>query len=62
MDSLDPQNEEDEEIGIVLLPPPNQQNGDTDNEMGDESNLQEVCFNQVAEVAGTVEIQTAKQL
>ena len=60
MDSLDPQNEEDKDIDIV--PAPNQENGETDNETGDENNLQEVCLNQVYEVARTVEIQTAKQL
>ena len=30
--------------------------------MGDENNLKEILLNQVVEVAGTVEIQTSKQL
>ena len=39
LDTLDSENQEDEQVDIVLLPTPNQENGDTDNEMGDENNL-----------------------
>ena len=59
---LDSQNKEGEQVDIVLLPTPNQENGDADNEMGDESNLNKISLNQVVEVAGTVEIQTSKGL
>ena len=62
LDALDSQNKEDEQVDIVLLPPPSQENGDTDNEMGDKNNLNEISLNQVNEVAGTVEVQTSKQL
>ena len=61
LDTLDYQNEEDKQVDIVVLPPPNQENGDTDNEMGDENNLNEISMDQV-EVAGTVEIQISKRL
>ena len=61
-DTLDSQNEEDEQVDIVLLPPQNQENGDAGNEIGDENNLNEISLNQVVEVAGTVEIQTSKRL
>ena len=47
LDTLDSQNEEGEQVDIVLLPSPNQENGDTANEMGDESNLNEVSLSQV---------------
>ena len=59
---LDSQNKEGEQVDIVLLPTPNQGNGDTDNEMGDESNLNKISLSQVVEVAGTVEIQTSTRL
>ena len=59
---LDSQNKEGEQVDIVLLPTPNQENGDADNEMGDESNLNKISLNQVVEVAGTVEIQTSTRL
>ena len=39
LDALDSQNEEDEQGDIVLLPPPSQENGDTNNKMGDKNNL-----------------------
>ena len=47
LDTLDSQNEEGEQVDIVLLPSPNQENGDTANEMGDESNLNKVSLSQV---------------
>ena len=47
LDTLDSQNEEGEQVDIVLLPSPNQENGDTAYEMGDESNLNEVSLSQV---------------
>ena len=62
LDTLDSQNKEDKQVDIVLLPPPNQENRVTDNEMGDENNLNKISLNQVVEVAGTVEIQTSKGL
>ena len=62
LDTLDSQNEEDEQVDIVLLPPQNQENGDAGNEIDDENNLNEISLNQVVEVAGTVEIQTSKRL
>ena len=62
LDTLDSENQEDEQVDIVLLPTLNQENGDTDNEMGDENNLNLIWLNQVVKVAGTVEIQTSKWL
>ena len=62
LDTLDSQSKEDKQVDIVLLPPPNQENRVTDNEMGDENNLNETSLNQVVEVAGIVEIQTSKGL
>ena len=62
IDTLDFQNEEDEQVDIALLLPPNQKNGDTDNEMGDENNLNKISLNQVVDVARTIETQTSKQL
>ena len=47
LDTLDSQNEEGKQVDIVLLPSPNQENGDTANEMGDESNLNKVSLIQV---------------
>ena len=41
----------DSNYDIVLLQPSNQENGDTDNEMGVENNLNELSMNQVVEVA-----------
>ena len=55
LDTLDSENQEDEQVD-------NQENGDTDNEMGDENNLNLIWLNQVVKVAGTVEIQTSKWL
>ena len=44
----------DEEVDIVLLPPRNSQNGDTDVEDGDEEALNYTTLDNVREVAGTL--------
>ena len=61
-EALDSQNEEDKQGDVIPLPPTNQENSDTDNKIGDKNNLNEISLNQVVEVAGTVKIQTPKQL
>ena len=52
---------EDEELHVVILPPDNTENGDTDVEAGNESDLEETSLGSVLEVAGTLEVQSSKQ-
>ena len=48
----------DDEIDVVLLPPENV-NGDTDNECGNDTELTDISLGLVKEVPGTIEINTS---
>ena len=52
---------EDEEIDVVILPPDNAENGDTDIEAGNDSDLEDSVLGSIVEVAGTLEVQSSKQ-
>ena len=49
-----------EEVELVLLPPDNV-DGDTDNEVGNDAELTETCLDSIQEVSGTVEICTSRK-
>ena len=51
----------DDEIDVVLLPPDNV-DGDTDNECGNESELTDITLSKIAEVSGTIEINTSRKV
>ena len=50
-----------EEVDVVLLPPVNTCDGDTDNELGNDNSLISVTLDCVAEVAGTLEVQSSQK-
>ena len=50
----------DDEFDLVLLPPDNT-DGDTDTELGNDSDLTDMTIETVSEVSGRIEIQTLKQ-
>ena len=51
---------DDEEVDIVLLPPCNSQNGDTDVEDGDDESLNSKTLDKVCEVSGTLVVQSSR--
>ena len=46
---------------IIILPPANTDDGDTDTEIGNDQELGEQVMSQVVEVAGKIEVQTSKR-
>ena len=51
---------EGEEVDVVLLPPVNSYDSDTDNELGDDDALSVTTLDHVREVAGNIEIQSSR--
>ena len=51
----------DNEIDIVLLPPNNTEDGDTDTEMGNDLEARTTGTSEVYEVCGHIEVQTSKR-
>ena len=62
--ALDQANEilsDGEDVDVVLLPPANTYDGDTDNEVGDDDALTTVVLDHVSEVAGHLEVQSSRK-
>ena len=52
---------DEEDVEIIILPPANTDDGDTDTEIGNDQELGEQVMSQVVEVAGKIEVQTSRR-
>ena len=52
---------DEEDVEIIILPPANIDDGDTDTEIGNDQELGEQVMSQVVEVAGKIEVQTSRR-
>ena len=49
---------DEEDVEIIILPPANTDDGDTDTEIGNEQELGEQVMSQAVEVTGKIEVKT----
>ena len=52
---------DEEDVEIIILPPVNTDDRDTDTEIGNDQELGEQVMSQVVEVAGKIEVQTSRR-
>ena len=52
---------DEEYVKIIILPPANTNDGDTDTEIGNDQDLGEQVMSQVVELAGKIEVQTSRR-